>query len=221
MKKADDQSDNIIPARPMEFMAILLTGAGQVLTDGLARGGRLPGIFGLEADAVFNLVASLIWTSYLVFRMITTPVLLRSWGFRRDNLLSSAFINGILLAIAIPCILILGYWLGRFPLPRSFWLALSIYPAWGIAQHFALQNLVQRNLAAWVSGPFARTLLTAAFFSLAHAPDYPLMVLTFLAGAVLTWIYQRIPNIWMLGLSHGILGSMAYYIILGRNPIGF
>jgi membrane protease YdiL (CAAX protease family) len=221
MKKAEHPPENISRARPLEFIAILVTGAGQVLTDSLARGGGLPKVFGLEADAVFNLVASVMWASYLVFRMTTTPALIRSWGFRKDNLLNGAIINGVLLAIAIPCILLLGYWLGRFPLPGSFWLALSVYPAWGIAQQFALQNLVQRNLAAWVSGPSARTLLTATFFSLAHAPDYPLMVLTFLAGSILTWVYLRVPNIWMLGLCHGILGTMAYYIILGRNPLGF
>jgi membrane protease YdiL (CAAX protease family) len=44
------------------------------------------------------------------------------------------------------------------------------------------------------------------------------MVLTFVAGLVFTWIYERHNNLWAIGIVHGILGAVAYYVVLGHDP---
>ena len=38
------------------------------------------------------------------------------------------------------------------------------------------------------------------------------------AGVFLTLIYQRFPNLWAVGIVHGILGSLAVYIVLKEDP---
>ena len=200
---------------------MLITGAGQVVTDSLARMGCISAWGPLEADAIFNLAAALAWTLYLAFRVLTVPGQIQAWGFRSDHLKHGTYLNGIFLACAVPLILLLGLLLRRYPQPAGFWIALAIYPIWGIAQQFALQNLVRHNLSRWIPGAWPRIILTASLFSAAHTPDFPLMILTWIAGIAFSWIYEKAPNIWPLGLAHGVLGTRAYYIILGRNPLAF
>jgi membrane protease YdiL (CAAX protease family) len=38
------------------------------------------------------------------------------------------------------------------------------------------------------------------------------------AGFFFTAIYRRVPNLWAVGLVHGILGSLAIYFVSGEDP---
>jgi membrane protease YdiL (CAAX protease family) len=58
----------------------------------------------------------------------------------------------------------------------------------------------------------------ATLFALAHTPNGPLMALTFLAGLGMTWVFERRRNLWAIGIVHGILGALAYYLVLGHDP---
>lgn len=69
-----------------------------------------------------------------------------------------------------------GHLLRSMPPPRTFCLAVILYPVWGIAQQFALQNLLARNLRTLVRPRVVRALLTAALFGLAHMPLIPIVV---------------------------------------------
>ena len=111
----------------------------------------------------------------------------------------------------------LGVLAERFPLPASFWFVLVVYPVWGVAQQFALQNLVARHLTTLVPRRRWRIAAAAALFSASHFPDSGLMILTLAAGVLLTYIYERHRNLWAVGLMHGWLGAMAYYLALGRG----
>ena len=42
---------------------------------------------------------------------------------------------------------------------------------------------------------------------------------TFGAGLFWSWLFARTPNVWALGLSHGILAALAYPLVLGNNPL--
>ena len=44
------------------------------------------------------------------------------------------------------------------------------------------------------------------------------MLLTLLSGFFFTLIYRRLPNLWAVGIMHGILGSMAVHFVLGKDP---
>lgn len=155
------------------------------------------------------------WLAYLLARLRRDPGLWRAWGFRRDTLGPALRAASLVGAAALVFIVPFGFWRGQFPPPPSFWAVVALYPLWGLAQQFLLNALLARNLRPFL-GDRATILAAAALFSLAHAPDWPLMGLTFAIGLPWVWIYLRHPNLWVLGFWHGLLGTAAWYGVLGR-----
>jgi hypothetical protein len=142
----------------------------------------------------------------------------RRWGFRRDNLGRAAAPAALAVVPLLAAFALWGVHAGRFPPPRGFLTITLLYPAWGIAQQFLLQAIVWSNLSARMPRAVAQP-LTAALFSLSHAPDWPIMLLTFPAGLLTTEHYRRWPNLWVLGTAHALLGTFAFYFLLGRDPL--
>ena len=62
-------------------------------------------------------------------------------------------------------------------------------------------------------------LVSAGLFALAHYPRLDLVALTFAVGFFLTLIYRRFPNLWAVGIVHGVLGSLAFYVLLREDPL--
>lgn len=84
----------------------------------------------------------------------------------------------------------------------------------GIAQQYILQGVIHRRVSeATVAVRFKFStlqspltiLLTATCFAVVHLPNLTLSVLTFIGGLVLSFVYQRAPNIYAIGLAHGLL----------------
>jgi membrane protease YdiL (CAAX protease family) len=170
------------------------------------------------AARIFNLVAVLAFVAYLVWRARSVPGTVRAWGMRRDNLFRALALQARWAIPAAVVIYVYGVLRGNTPLPITFWLTAALYPLWGVAQQFALQNLIGRNLTGWVSRPTLLALVSALLFSAAHFPDLPLMVLTLGAGFFFTLFFRREPNLWAVGILHGLLGGLAYYLVIGEDP---
>ena len=66
--------------------------------------------------------------------------------------------------------------------------------------------------------PAAVAFVASVLFSAAHYPQLQLVALTFVAGFFFTLIYLRHPNLWAVGVAHGVLGSLAFYIVVGEDP---
>lgn len=172
----------------------------------------------LHLKTVFLAAAALVWIPYLAFRVFQRPGTMRSWGLRLDNLKDSFKLTSVCCIPLLAASIICGSMTGHFPPPDSFWFILCVYPLWGFVQQFLLNTLVVRNLRIFF--PAGVTVSLASFlFCLSHTPDWPLMGLTFFVGLVWTALYLKIPNLFVLGLWHGILGTAAYYFILGRDVI--
>ena len=174
-------------------------------------------ILGQQASYYYNVIASLIVLYYIAYRMRRHRNVLHTWGLRTDNFwpalrahMTFALIGGI-------GVYFLGWHMGNTPLPWSFWYLLFAYPIWGGAQQFALQNLVAKNLQGLVPNIGLRSLVTAIIFALAHVPSLPLTLLAFLAGLCFTWIYDKHSNLYAIGIAHGILGALVFYLVLGQN----
>jgi membrane protease YdiL (CAAX protease family) len=43
--------------------------------------------------------------------------------------------------------------------------------------------------------------------------------LTLLAGGIWSAVFLRRPNVWALGIAHGILAALAYPLLLEDNPL--
>jgi len=97
-----------------------------------------------------------------------------------------------------------GFYLKSIDPPRNAAVDFAEYFAWAIAQQFALQSVVLRRLEDMGLRAGA-SLAAAALFSLVHAPNPGLLILTFLGGLLWCSAFRRNPNIAAVALSHAIL----------------
>ena len=170
------------------------------------------------AARVFNVGVAIAFLFYVTWRAGSTRHMVHIWGMQFANFWPSLKFQLMFGLPAMALLVAYGIYSNSFPPPRTFWLAVILYPVWGIVQQFALQNLLVRNLRTVVRPRVARALLAAGFFGLAHVPLIPIVVLTFVGGFFLTWIYEHRPNLWAAGCVHGVLGAMAFYFVLGKDP---
>ena len=166
----------------------------------------------------FNVAAGIGLTVYLFWRAATVKGILRSWGMRRDNFWQALGVQLVFGVLAAACLTLLGLANGTVPLPRTFWIVCVSYPLFGIAQQFVLQNLITRNLATFVRRRVLLAFASALLFALSHIPRMSLTILALIAGFFLTFIYQRHPNLWAVGIVHGILAGLAFYVVLQQDP---
>ena len=192
-----------------ELVAILLAGMLHVVTE-LG--------FSNSMARLYNAIVSVVFAGYLVWRVRRSVGAVRAWGMRWDNFWPALRAQLIFGAIGALVLIGFGVATASLVLPKTFWLTVGLYPIWGIAQQFALQSLVARNLAGMLSSPVAIAGVASALFAAAHYPRIELVILTGIAGVFLTLIYRRIPNLWAVGIVHGILGSLAFYIVLKEDP---
>ncbi len=198
----------------LELCMVILTGAVHIFLELISNSQEQLG----GPESVFNIIAVIGWSIYVLWRAISVPGMARAWGWRRDNFPDAMKLGAIFAAPAVVVLLIIGWLLNHLPIPSTFWLVLFLYPVWGIAQQFALQALITKNLRELVKPPWLRALAAATLFSVSHFPNYILMALTFPAGFIFTFIYEKKPNIWAIGIVHGLLGALAFYLILGEDP---
>lgn len=138
-------------------------------------------------------------------------------GFRRDNLMPATLASLAVFAIgSIGLVLVAAAmhgWEHFHPIKRFFWLAMLLYPAWGLLQQFLVNAMIARNFARRL--PLAATvLLSSTLFGVIHLPDLTLTVLCGVAALVWIPIYLRWRNLWPLGVCHGWLGAITYYVLL-------
>ena len=195
--------------RLSELLVVVAIGAAHVCIELAAS---------VEVTRIYNAAAGIGLTAYLIWRATTTNNILRVWGMRCDNLWQALRVQLIFGVPAAGCLILFGLMNGTVPLPPSFWLVCALYPLFGVAQQFVLQNLIARNLTMFVPHQVLLAFLSALLFSLSHIPRLPLSVLALIAGFFLTLIYQRHQNLWAVGLVHGILAGLAFYIVLQQDP---
>lgn len=203
----------------IELVCVLLTGIGHVALE-LSCDGMTGAAERLNRPQhFFNLAAVVAWGAYLFWCFFSRAIRAGDVGFRREGFLGSLKTGLWLLVPGMIAMIAIGLKTGMVSgVSAGFWVLLPIYPIWGLAQQFALQVLVARNLEGVLQRPSFRALVAGFIFSMAHFPTFMLMALTFPAGVLITWIFARYRNIWAAGILHGFLGATAYYFILGQDP---
>ena len=95
-------------------------------------------------------------------------------------------------------------------------LAAALYFPWALLQQFIFQFYLLGRLLHLVPAPVALALTAAAFASV-HFPRWQVMLVTFVAGTVWTFVYYRWRSLWPLAASHAVLGAALHYWVFGND----
>jgi membrane protease YdiL (CAAX protease family) len=174
-----------------------------------------------EVAAIVGLIFAIIWVKPLDradldlsleiavgILLVGSPIVhrdsLKRLGLRVDNFFQ-AFgrvlpVSLIAAAISIGA----GYYLLSTEWPGSIAIELKDYFIWAIAQQYALQSVILRRLED--AGLHRRAPLAASvLFSVVHAPNPGLLILTFLGGLLWCSTFRKHPNLLAVSISHAVL----------------
>jgi membrane protease YdiL (CAAX protease family) len=91
---------------------------------------------------------------------------------------------------------------------------------WAAAQQYALQAVILLRLEDAGLNRSA-PLVAAAVFSLVHAPNPGLVILTFLGGLLWCSVFRKYPSIPAVALSHAILAVAVVSMLPPETTGGF
>lgn len=140
----------------------------------------------------------------------------RDVGIRIDNF-GRAARDAFLATLAIGLVLAgAGALLGGldFPPPADWPVALRDGIIWGLMQQYGLLTIYYRRFATLLPGHRDEPLWAAsAVFAVLHLPNPFLTLATLAAGAVSCWLYRRTPNVFVLGIMHGVVSFLIIHCL--------
>lgn len=173
----------------------------------------------LDLKVVALVALVLLWGLHLARIVKRDPQSWARWGLRPSDRAAAWRNAGLVLGIGLLALATYRVVQGWRGLPTSsIWIFLG-YPVWSAIQQFVLQGILVADLETL--GARRGWLLTIAplAFGAAHLPDFELAALCALAGLPWTWLFLRDRAILPLALVHSVLGTLAFYWVLERNPL--
>jgi hypothetical protein len=184
---------------------------------------------GAEAIGIFALIMAYIWWLRFRFPYAWIPMLLLMFAshmWRGETLATLGFTRRLspriltrlsaALAILALALFTLGLTLHsiRTVTFEGAFLSFLLYCLWGLFQQYLLNGYFVNRFSDFLPGRTrAAPLLAAAFFSLAHLPNWFLMLTTAAGGYVCARIYLRYRNLYFLGVAHGVVGFLLYLVV--------
>lgn len=164
-------------------------------------------------------VVALTLVAYFIFRLKERTHSFADYGLRTDNLRSATpWIGGFTLCAAVG-IVIWGAAHSRSPFRSEIAVMMLLYPLWGTAQQLIFQELLHRGLLVLLPSRWLAIFVHSILFAAVHIPHWEITALVFPVALAWSWLYQRHPNVWLLGVSHGWLAALSYVLILDENPL--
>ncbi len=184
---------------------------------------------GAEAVGMFVLIMAYIWWLRFRYPYAWVPMLLLIFAshlYHRETLATLGFKRGhpahalarlsAYLALVAFTLLILGITFRSVrvvPFEGAF-LSFLMYCAWGLFQQYILNGYFVNRFSDFLPGHrHAIPLFAAALFSLAHLPNWFLMIATAAGGYICARIYLRYRNLYVLGIAHGVVGFLLYLVV--------
>lgn len=166
---------------------------------------------------------------FVYFDFSIKKISLKSVGLRFDNLnmAFSATISIFILTLVLFLIanIFLSYKCkGRINLrhkivQKNFFKSLLLYPLWGIVQQFLVLGFFYYYVSSLFGVGWLSFFTTVFFFSTIHFPNIKFMIFTFLGEVLILYFFTLVPNIIILGIYHGIFGTLFYYLFLSDDVI--
>jgi len=168
-------------------------------------------IWQLQFTARWTWMIFVVWiiVSFAVHR--DTP---KTLGWRADNLGAASKQAAIIFAIMAAALVIIGFVLGHpthLPPNLISWRRLWTYFTFCLLQQVALNSLVHNRVLSLIRNEWTAAALTGVIFAACHWPNPVLVPLTFVAGAVMAWMFGRVRNIIPLAIGQAILGSLVWW----------
>ncbi len=135
---------------------------------------------------------------------------LREIGWRFDNFGRACGLLALPMLLCGCVILALGWRKQSLHFDKALLWRWSLWlPIWGLLQQYVLQGFINRRaqIVCGKSGIHS-VLIVAAVFALLHLPNPWLALATFAGGALWAYVYQQAPNLFALGLSHGLMALL-------------
>jgi hypothetical protein len=138
----------------------------------------------------------------------------RDIGFRFDNFLPALRKLVLPMFLSTSVILLAGWMTGGFQSNKfQIWQWIIWLPVWGFIQQYALQGFINRRAQILSGKGVLSSLIVACIFALLHLPNPWLAIATFVGGFMWARVYQDVPNLFALGLSHSFMALMLVFAI--------
>jgi uncharacterized protein len=196
--------------RLFEIIMVILTGLGKLVF-----------VDYLNLKFIYVIAAILFWTGYFVNRVSRNRDLIKYWGLSFSNIKETSKIVGGVGIMVLCSFIVYGIDRHTIKLSWNILFVLITYPIWGLVQQFLMMSLFAGNLKDLGIKQINKVLiiiLTATLFSIVHYPSFQLILATFIMAIFYSIIFLNKRNIIPLGIFHGVLGGIFYYVVLNRDP---
>ena len=195
--------------RLIEILMVVATGIGKIF---------VMDVFNLRLPFITTVIV--FWASYYLYRTTKDKSLKKYWGLSILDSKDLFKIVAILGVIVILGIVIFGVYIKPIKWSVHVFFVLLVYPIWGLIQQFLVMSLFAGNikdLSIKHIGDKLIIVFTSIMFSIVHYPSMNLMIATFIMALIYSTLFLRYRNIIPLGLFHGVIGGLFYYVILNRD----
>lgn len=175
-------------------------------------------IFG-PRDSAINITLAILFLGYIAWGATWTKS--EIWKNPTHNLRQRTKHAWITISVFTALLIIVFFYLAHHQQisVRNFLSALFLYFIWALIQQtiFQFYFLGRLRVALSFVPAYVIIILNGLAYGLVHYPDKELMALTSLGGIVWSYCYYRDRLLTPIALSHALLGTTYYYLIIGDD----
>jgi hypothetical protein len=172
----------------------------------------------LSGKYYFIIPAIIVCGIFLLWDYRADKDVLKTYGIRTDNLKEASKRTAAFFVPMVIVILVIFPFTDNPKPPPYFYFTIFLYPLWGLAQQFMFQSFFHSRLLKLSVGPWG-VLICTLVFTFVHWNSQKLRIFALIGGLFFSYSFYRCPNVLPLGIAHGILGAMIYYLLLGKDPL--